>query len=308
MIGVTRQTISEWVNKVNKGNEYALSGKPRGRKFGEQRILDDKQSIEIQNCISNSKPEDYNIESALWSRKAINALVKKQCGFFLPLSTIGEYLRRWGYTSQKPKKLAYEQQPQQIQEWLEVEYPKIAELSVIENAEIHWCDEVGIKTECQVLKSYAKKGKTPIVSHKSKRFGINMVSTISNNGKLRFMIYEENLKTDIFLEFLRRLVKYSQKKIFLILDNLKVHHSKKIYKWTKRHKEKIALFFLPPYAPQYNPDEYLNNDLKRNVNRKRIPLTKSELKTNLKSYLRCLQNDAQHIKNLFQADDVKYAA
>lgn len=122
------------------------------------------------------------------------------------------------------------------------------------------------------------------------------------------MLYEETLKTDIFIEFLRRLVKYSKKKIFLVLDNLKVHHSKKVQIWTQKHKKKISLFFLPPYTPQHNPDEYLNNDLKRNVNRKHIPLTKSELQGNLKSYLKSLQNNPEHIKKLFQAKEVKYAA
>ncbi|WHA07605.1 transposase (plasmid) [Candidatus Megaera polyxenophila] len=109
------------------------------------------------------------------------------------------------------------------------------------------------------------KRKNPVVIHKSKRFSINMISTVTNNGKLRFMLYEETLKTNVFIEFLRRLVKYSKKKIFLILDNLKVHHSKKVQIWTRKHKKKISLFFLPPYTPQHNPDEYLNNDLKRNV-------------------------------------------
>ena len=69
-----------------------------------------------------------------------------------------------------------------------------------------------------------------------------------------------------------------------------------------------SLFFLPPYAPQYNPDEYLNNDLKRNVNRKHIPLTKPELQSNLRSYLKTLQNKPHHIKKFFEAEDVKYAA
>ena len=122
------------------------------------------------------------------------------------------------------------------------------------------------------------------------------------------MLYEETLKTDVFIEFLRRLVKYSKRKIFLILDNLRVHHSKKVQKWVKKHKKKIRLFFLPPYAPQYNPDEYLNNDLKRNVNRKHIPLTKFELQRNLKSYLKTLQNNPNHIKKLFEAEYVKYTA
>ena len=308
LIGVSRQTINEWVNKEKRGEKYAISGKLRGRKVGEKRLITEDQSKIIQDYVNTTRPEDHNIKSALWSRKSVNALIKKHCGFFLPLSTIGEYLRRWGYTAQKPKKLAYEQQPKKVQFWLDEEYPSIAKQAEYEKAEIHWCDEVGIKQECQVLQSYSLKGKTPVVIHKSKRFSINMISTVTNNGKIRFMLYEETLKTDIFIEFLRRLVKYSKKKIFLILDNLKVHHSKKVQIWTRKHKNKISLFFLPPYTPQHNPDEYLNNDLKRNVNRKHIPLTKSELQGNLKSYLKSLQNNPEHIKKLFQAKEVKYAA
>lgn len=308
VIGVSRQTISEWVSKNRRGDKYVISGKPRGRKTGEHRIINDEQATEIQNYINNTKPERHNIKSALWSRKSINALIKKYYGFFLPLSTIGEYLRRWGYTAQRPKKLAYEQQPARVQHWLDQEYPAIVKQATSEKAEIHWCDEVGIKPECQALQSYSLKGKTPVVTNRSKRFSINMVSTVSNNGKLRFMFYEETLKTDVFIEFLRRLVKYSKKKIFLILDNLRVHHSKKVQKWVKKHKKKISLFFLPPYAPQYNPDEYLNNDLKRNVNRKHIPLTKPELQSNLRSYLKTLQNKPHHVQKFFEAEDVKYAA
>ena len=135
-----------------------------------------------------------------------------------------------------------------------------------------------------------------------------MASTVTNNGKLRFMLYEDTLDSKMFIEFLRRLVKYSTKKIFLILDNLRVHHSKIVQSWVKKHKKKIVLFFLPPYAPQYNPDEYLNNDLKRTVNRKHIPLDKNELKSNLRSRLRCIQHNPRHVQNYFQAKLVKYAA
>ena len=128
-------------------------------------------------------------------------MIKKYYGYFLPLSTIGEYLRRWGYTAQRPKKLAYEQQPARVQYWLDHEYPAIVKQAVKEQAEIHWRDEVGIKPECQALQSYFLKGKTPVVTNISKIFSINMVSTVLNNGKLRFMLYEETLKTDVFIEF-----------------------------------------------------------------------------------------------------------
>ena len=116
----------------------------------------------------------------------------------MPLSTIGKYLERWGYTAQKPKKLAYEQQPKQVQEWLNNKYPEIVKEAHNQDADIHWCDEAGIKSESQVLKSYSPKGKTPIYKHRSKRFSTNMVSTVTNKWKLRFMLYEETPKAENF--------------------------------------------------------------------------------------------------------------
>ncbi|AFC70024.1 hypothetical protein A3305_00190 [Rickettsia amblyommatis] len=155
LIGVTRQTINNWVSKRRRGDKYAVTGKYRGSKTGEKRIINEMLCKKIQDYIKNSRPEDHNIKSALWSRKSINALIKKYCGFFLPLSTIGEYLRRWGYTAQKPKKLAYEQQPKPVQVWLDEKYPAIVKQAQMEQAEIHWGDEVGIKSECQMLQSYS---------------------------------------------------------------------------------------------------------------------------------------------------------
>ncbi len=115
------------------------------------------------------------------------------------------------------------------------------------------------------------------MEHTAKRFKINMISSITNRGKLRFMIYEQNMDADLFVTFLERLIQSSKKKIFLILDNLRVHHSKIVKNWVEKHQDRIALFYLPAYSPDLNPDEYLNNDFKRNVNSENIPTNKKEV-------------------------------
>jgi len=119
----------------------------------------------------------------------------------------------------------------------------------MENAEIQWGDETGVCSTCQVRKSYAPIGKTPVINQKGKRFSVSMISTVTNRGALRFMIYEGGMNIGIFLKFLRRLIKRQERKIFLIVDNLKVHHGKKVRSWVDQHKDAIELFYLPPYAP-----------------------------------------------------------
>ena len=231
------------------------------------------------------------------------------------MSTVGAYLRRWCYTAQRPKKQAVEQQPGRIQRWLAEEYPAIERRAKAEGAEIHWCDESGLRTDANYARSYAPKGQTPVIRQVARRGRTNLVSTVSNRGKLRFMVYDDSMHADTFIEFLRRLLKTARnhqddKKIFLILDNLRVHHAKKVRQWVEneKRKEKIELFFLPPYAPQYNPDEFLNNDVKQNVNRKRIPRNSEELKENLRAYLKRIQRMPEHIRSLFRAPTVRYAA
>ena len=178
---------------------------------------------------------------------------------------MGDYLKSWGFTPQKPKKKAYEQNSKSVNKWLEDEYPKIKKQAKKENAEIHWADETGIKNTSQYGRSYAPKGKTPVKETLAKRLSLNMISTVTNQGKVRFMTYKGTMNSQRFVIFLKRLIKGANRKLFIILDNLKVHHSKIVKKWVEENKNKIALFYLPSYSPELNPDEYLNNDLKSGI-------------------------------------------
>ena len=146
------------------------------------------------------------------------------------------------------------------------------------------------------------------MEHTTKRFKINMISSITNRGKLRFMVYEQNMDASVFITFLERLIESSQKKVFLILDNLRIHHAKLVKAWVEEHKEKITLFCLPAYSPDLNPDEYLNNDFKRNVNTKNIPINKKELALNTEDFMNMLSQDSKRVANYFKHEKIKYAS
>ena len=195
-----------------------------------------------------------------------------------------------------------------VQKWLIEEYPAIEKQSKEENAEIQWADETACVSLPSIIKGYAPKGKTPVMEHTAKRFKINMISSITNRGKLRFMVYEQNMDADLFVIFLERLIQSSKKKIFLILDNLRVHHSKIVKNWVEKHQDKIALFYLPAYSPDLNPDEYLNNDFKRNVNSTNIPMNKKELAVNTENFMSMLSNNPERVANYFKHEKIAYAA
>ena len=180
----------------------------------------------------------------------------------MKLSTLGYYLARWGFSVQRPVKRAYIQDKKQIDKWLNEEFPGITERADAENAEIFFGDKTNIQNTCNYMKGYSPNGKTPVVRTETQKFKINMLSAVSKRGKLRFMLYKDNMNSDKLIDFMRRLVHDSTKKVFLILDNLRVHHSKKVQAWLEKHRDEIKVFYLPPYAPEYNPDELMNSDLK----------------------------------------------
>jgi transposase len=172
---------------------------------------------------------------------------------------------------------------------LDKQYPTIAARAKKEQAEIHWGDETGLCSDSQHGRSYAPKGKTPAIRLCAKRERINLISSITNQGKVRFMIYKKTMNAQMFIKFLERLIEDACRKIYLILDNLRVYYSKIVKSWVEEHKDQIELFFLPSYSPELNPDEYLNCDLKASIHFSVPARTKGKLKSKALSHLRMLQ-------------------
>jgi len=308
ILGVARWTVYKWLASVRLHGEQAIVKKRRGPRKGSRAALSKTQSEIIQRLITDRCPDQLKMPFALWTRESVQHLIHHCFGIKLHVTTVGKYLKTWGYTAQRPLRRAYTQNPEKIAQWLKDEYPAIAARAKEENAEIHWGDESGIRSDCQVSTSYAPKGKTPVLKQPGRRFSVNMISAITNKGTLRFMVYEGSFNISIFLKFLRRLIQRQKRKVFLIVDNLKVHHGKKVQTWIAKHKDKIELFFLPPYAPEYNPDEYLNNAVKGRAHRRKMSKSQKELTNHVRSTLAGLQKEPTVIKNLFQAPAVLYAA
>ena len=307
-LSVNKNSVYTWNKNYKKYGYKGLKEKPQGHKKGIGRLLSSEQEKQVQNLIIDKMPDQLKLPFALWTRRAIVELIKREFGVTIAIRTMGTYLERWGFTPQKPKKRAYEQNDKLVRKWLEEEYPQIKAQAKQENAEIHWGDETGIKNQCQYGRSYAPKGKTPTITQMGKRLSLNMISTITNQGKVRFMTYKGTMNSDMLIKFLIRLTKDKNKKIYLILDNLKVHHSKLVKQWEEKNIAKIALFFLPSYSPEINPDEYLNCDLKYGLSQKAMPKNDEQLKKNVQSHMKLLQRKPDRVIKYFKHESIKYAA
>ena len=308
LFGVSRAAVSGWVSAHNKGGEKAVLKKKRGRRSQDMTLLKPHQCAIIVTLITDRCPDQLKMPFMLWTREAVGMLIERRFGIKMAVRSVGNYLKRWGFTPQKPLRRAYERQDKAVKLWLEETYPRIAARAKEEKAEIHWGDEAGFRSDHQTGTSYSPKGQTPVVKSTGKRFRVNMISTVTNKGTLRFMLFEDSFTAEVFLNFLQRLTKGSKNKIFLILDNLRVHHAKVLKPWLEKNKDKIELFYLPSYSPELNPDEILNQDVKSNaVGRKRAKNI-TELKNNLTSYLFGTQRYPDIVKSYFLKSEVSYAA
>jgi transposase len=307
-LGVHQNTVHRWLKSWRVAGRAALMAKKRGRRLQAKRLLNADQAAEAQRLMTGHCPDQLELPFALWGRAAVRELVRARFGVALALRTVSDYLRRWGFTPQRPVKRALERQDAAIRAWLAEHYPKLAARAKAEVAAIHWGDETGISNQPVYGRSFAPKGQTPVLRRPATRRTLSMISAVTNRGALRFMLYEGALNTALFLTFLQRLVRSARRKVFLIVDNLKVHKAGKVQAWVAAHRDKIELVFLPAYAPEHNPDEFLHSDLKQHLGRRPAARDKAGLKSSLQRYLRRLQRQPERVRAFFQAPTTRYAA
>jgi len=308
VVELSQGTIISAMKSYRAGGWASVATGRRGRSLGDGRSLSAEQESRIRKLICDRTPDQLKMPYALWTRSAVSELIAKQYGVKLPVRTVGHYLKRWGFTPQKPIRKAYEQRPTEVKKWLEKDYPAIVERAKAEGAEIHWGDETGLRSDDVRGRSYAPRGQTPVVEVCSNRESLSLISAVTNQGKVRWMVFAAALNAKTLIRFFKRLIQDAQRKVFLILDNLRVYHAIVVREWLATKSQKLEVFFLPSYSPELNPDECLNADLKQAVTSKAPARTKGQLKTATVGHLRKLSKSPERVKKYFHHQPVRYAA
>lgn len=306
LFGVTRQAVGKWVAAYRQGGVRALRAHRRGRPPGG--TLLPWQAAQVVRAVVDRHPDQLKLPFYLWTREAVAELIEQRFGIRLSVWTVGRYLAHWGFTPQKPVRRAFEQDTEAVRRWLEEEYPAIRKQAKSEKAEIYWGDEMGLRSDCAAGRTYGRRGQTPVVPGTGARFGCNLISAITNRGRLYFMVFRIRFRAGVLLSFLRRLVKQVQRKVFLILDGHPVHRARKVKEWAEEGGHPIRLFYLPGYSPDLNPDEMVNNDVKTNAVGRRRARDREELVANVRGYLRGRQRRPDVVRAYFQEEHVRYAA
>jgi transposase len=308
LLGVCHETISRWWTAYRGDGLPALPGGRTGRPLGSGRSLSDQQAQRIKARIDFHSPEEVGIAHALWTRRAVRELIRREFGIDLAERTVGLYLRRWGYTSKRPGRHARRQDPDEVEEWLLDTYPAIEAQAEREGAEILWADEAGVAADQHPGYGYARAGEPARLEVPRPHLRVNQIAAISNEGTVRFMTYRGALDAAVFLTFLTRLIAGASRKVLLVVDRLRAHRTPEVEAWVAAHRDRIEVFYLPAYAPELNPVEYLNNDLKGAVNAAGLPRDRPTLRGRLLAFMKRLVRVPDHVVSYFLHPWTQYAA
>lgn len=307
-IGLTKNGVFDICKRYRVWGLAGLQTGPRGPAPGTGRLLTAVQEAEIQRLICAGTPDAYGLPFALWSRAAVATLVGQRCSVCLAVRSMGRYLARWNFTPQKPLRRAYEQDPQEVRRWLEQDYPAIAARAHKESARIFWGDETGLRSDDVRGRSYAPRGKTPVVRPSHRRANVGVISAVTNKGELRWRVLVGAINAPLLIDFLARLIRDADRKVFLILDNLRVHRARLVQDWLAEHRAQIEVFYLPSYSPELNPDEGVNAAIKQAVPRRAPARTRQELKRNVIAQMRRLAKLPMRVRSYFRNPTFRYAA
>jgi transposase len=207
VFGVHHNAVNRWIKRYRAGGWAGLSERRRGRRSGEQAALSQHQQQELMALVRHSTPDQLGLAGFLWTRDAVSELIGQRYGLLLARTTVGGYLRGWGFSPQKPQRRALEQNPAAVARWLATEFPAIRAQAKREGGVVLWLDEMGVRSDVAAGRSWAPVGQTPVIKGTGKRFRVNMISAISNAGRLRFRLFTGSFSSRVFIDFLGRLLR-----------------------------------------------------------------------------------------------------
>jgi transposase len=305
VLGISRATIYNWLALYRTGGWDALDARKRG---GRKPKLDGKQIAWVYEVVTSGNPQQYRFRFALWTSQMVGVIIHDKFGISLSRASVCRLLNQLGLSAQRPLWRAYQQDPERVERWLKDEFPAISARAKAMNAEIWFEDEAGVRSDAHAGTTWAVRGKTPIVSTTGARFGLNLISAVSRRGDFRFMGVSGRVNAGVFITFLRRLLHGAERPIFLVVDGHPTHKAKKVQRFLETVKDRLELFFLPPYSPELNPDELVWNDLKNNGIGRKVITGPDQLRKEVLGHLRFMQKSPWLVRSFFRAPTTSYAA
>jgi transposase len=304
MFNVSRAILFRWQQKYDEGGPVALETK---KTKGPASRLSPTQLSKLYAIITGSDPRQLQFDFGLWTRKIIRDLIRREFGVKFSEVQVGRLLKKMGLSPQRPLYRAYQQDPERVAEWKKSIYPKIRKLAAEEGASIFFEDEASVRTDHHAGTTWAPVGQTPVIITTGERKSVNMVSAISPRGEVRFRVYEGRMNAGEFISFLKALLDSVPGRIFLIVDGHPAHKAKKVSKFIENETDgRLRIFFLPPYSPDLNPDEWVWKNVKNDRIGRGVVMSKDDLKAKAVSALRRLQKLPDIVRGFFRDPKLAY--
>ncbi len=304
MFGVSRAIVFRWQQKYDAGGPAALETK---RTPGPVSRLSPTQMSQLYAMVTGCDPRQLQFDFGLWTRKIIRDLIRREFGVKFSEVQVGRLLKKMGLSAQRPLYRAYQQDRERVEEWKKVIYPKIRKLAAEEGASIFFEDEAGLRTDHHAGTTWSPAGQTPVVIKTGERKSISMVSAISPRGELRFRVQEGSMNAGRFIDFLKALLSTVEGRVFLIVDGHPVHRSKKVREFAENETGgRLKIFFLPPYSPDLNPDEWVWKNVKNDRVARQVIMGKDDLKAKATGALRRLQKLPGVVRGFFRDPHLSY--
>jgi transposase len=301
--GLHRTNIYKWLRLYDAGGFEALKST---KAQGPLSKLTVKQQQKIGSYLLKN-PLQLKFEYALWTVDMVVKLIEQKFNVSYSNVQVGRLLKSLGLSKQRPIERAYQQDPEKVEEWLNKTYPAIKKEAKKENRTIYFGDEAGFHATAQYGTTWAPIGQTPIIKTTGRRQKINCISAISNQGKLRFMLFEEKFTALVFIDFLKRLLHKQTQPITLIVDGHRTHFTKAVKEFMEAKKGNLKIYALPPYSPERNPDELVWNNAKQKVAKKKHTPTKKTFMETVENTMIEIQKKPTLIKAFFCEQYVAYA-
>ena len=302
--GLCRTTIYRWLRAARRGGEKALKAH---KSPGPKRKLTDRQRQQVLRWINGKDPRQYGFDFGLWTRKIVQSLIAEKFGFDVGVTAVGRLLAELEITPQKPLRRAYERDPKAIARWMKQDYPRLRARARRRGAKIFFLDEAGIRSDSVLGRTWAPKGRTPEVNTSGQRQSVNAISAVNARGEFWFKVYTKRLNKELFLQFLKAFLRSRRIPVLLVVDGHPAHRARIIAQYVQSLKGRLEIHFLPGYAPELNPDEFVWNHLKKQGVSKK-PLHQGEsLRARVQQDLEQIRRAPALVRSFFQAPSVVYA-
>jgi len=303
ILDVGRSTVFDWISRYRQGGLASISTKFAS---GRPTVLDDSEMIRLFTMINGKDPRAYSFGVALWTRALIRDLIKKTFAKDVSLVTVGRILKKLGMSPQRPLYRSWKQDPHRVEKWKREEYPAIKDRAAQVGATILFADEASVRTDYHAGTTWAPVGQTPVVTGSAVRHAVKMVSAIGQRGQLSFQVHEGSMNAERFIEFLECLIHDFDTPIFLVVDGSSVHKANIVKEYVASTQGRLELFFLPPYSPELNPDEWVNKNVKHDRIARAVPFTRDDLMKIAIDALERLKQCPEIVRGFFGDPKLRY--